>query len=170
MFGLTALGVLHTAISLIAVIAGLYVLLRDKVISPASSLGRLYIWTTVLTCLTSFGIFQHGGFGKAHALGILTLLVLFLAWIAQNPRFFGRGARYVETIAYSLTLFLHFVPAITETGTRLPLKSPAFTSPDDPAIQKMIGVVLLLFIAIFIAQFVKLRADSESKTLTASIG
>jgi hypothetical protein len=36
----------------------------------------VYIWTTVLTCLTGFGIFQHGGFGKPHALGVITLLVL----------------------------------------------------------------------------------------------
>ena len=40
MFGLTQLGVIHTAISLIAVAAGLIALIRDKEISPRNTLGK----------------------------------------------------------------------------------------------------------------------------------
>ena len=69
MFGLTQLGVIHTAVSLIAVGAGLIALFRDKEISPRNGVGKIYIIATILTCLTGFGIFQHGGFGKPHALG-----------------------------------------------------------------------------------------------------
>src|SRR5882762_1114728 len=74
MFGLTQLGVIHTAISLIAVAAGLIAFFRDKEISPRNGVGKIYIIATVLTCLTGFGIFQHGGFGKPHTLGIITLI------------------------------------------------------------------------------------------------
>ncbi|TMG93658.1 MAG: hypothetical protein E6H72_04325, partial [Betaproteobacteria bacterium] len=80
MFGLTPLGVIHTAISLIAVAAGLIALIRDKEISPRNMLGKTYVITTVITCLTGFGIFQHGGFGKPHTLGIITLIVLAVAY------------------------------------------------------------------------------------------
>ncbi len=48
MFGLTQLGVIHTAISLIAVAAGLIALVRDKEISPRNILGKVYVITTVL--------------------------------------------------------------------------------------------------------------------------
>jgi len=34
---------------------------------------------TAITSPTGFGIFQHGGFGKPHVLGIVTLLVLAIA-------------------------------------------------------------------------------------------
>src|SRR6266571_5154573 len=51
-FGLTPLGVIHTAISLIAVAAGLIALVRDKEISPRNMLGKTYVITTVLVCLT----------------------------------------------------------------------------------------------------------------------
>ncbi len=61
MFGLTQLGMIHTAISLVAVAAGLIALVRDKEISPRNMLGKVYVITTVLVCLTGFGIFQHGG-------------------------------------------------------------------------------------------------------------
>ena len=50
MFGLTQLGVIHTAISLIAVSAGLIALFRDKEISPRNGVGKIYIIATVLTC------------------------------------------------------------------------------------------------------------------------
>ena len=82
MFGLTPLGVVHTAISLVAVIAGVIALVRDGRISSGNGLGKLYVITTALTCLTGFGIFQHGGFGKPHMLGIITLVVLAAAWAA----------------------------------------------------------------------------------------
>src|ERR1700693_6493331 len=103
MFGLTQLGVIHTAISLIAVAAGVIALIRDKEISPRNTLGKVYVITTVLVCLTGFGIFQHGGFGKPHTLGIITLVVLGVALIAGYTGVFGRLSAYVETVAYSAT-------------------------------------------------------------------
>ena len=75
MIGLTPLGAVHTAISLVALLAGVIALVRFGQIPAAQGIGKTYIWATVLTCLTGFGIFQHGGFGKAHVLGIVTLLV-----------------------------------------------------------------------------------------------
>ena len=71
-YGLTPLGIVHTAISLVAVAAGLVSLFRYREISPATRAGRAYVIATVLTCLTGFGIFQHGGFGKPHVLGVVT--------------------------------------------------------------------------------------------------
>jgi hypothetical protein len=54
----------------------------------------LYVLATVATCVTGFFIFHHGGFGKAHALGIITLFVLLLAWIAERRSPFGQLSRY----------------------------------------------------------------------------
>jgi uncharacterized membrane protein len=144
MFGLTPLGAIHTAISLVALAAGIIALVRDKEIVAQSTLGKTYIWATVLTCLTGFGIFQHGGFGKPHALGVITLLVLALAVFAARTTLFGRASRYVEVISYTMTFFFHLVPGFTETFTRLPAGAPLFANPDDPALQRTIGVVFVL--------------------------
>jgi uncharacterized membrane protein len=132
-FGLTSLGVLHTAISLVAVAAGIVALVRYKEISPKTLTGKVYVITTVLTCLTSFGIFQHGGFGKPHALGIITLVVLGAAALAGKTKTFGRASRYVETISYSATFLFHLIPGITETTTRLPLGAPLLSSAEAPS-------------------------------------
>lgn len=157
MLGLTTIGIIHTAISLIAVAAGVIAFVRDKEISPRNTVGKTYIWSTVLTCLTGFFIFQHGGFGKPHVLGIVTLLVLALAWAAGSTRIFGRASRYIETVSYSLTFFFHMIPGFTESFTRLPAGAPIFSGPDDPALQKVIGVVFLLFLAGATAQMLWLR-------------
>ena len=145
MFGLTSLGLVHTAISLVAVAAGFVALWRDGRITPANRLGQVYIWTTVLTCLTGFGIFQHGGFGKPHVLGIVTLLVLGVAAIAGRTSWFGRAAPYVETVSYSATLLFHMIPAVTETTTRLPLGAPLLPSADAPELQTAAAVLFALF-------------------------
>jgi uncharacterized membrane protein len=147
MLGLTSLGAIHTAISLVALASGVLALVRHLEISPATWLGRVYVWTTVLTCLTGFGIFQHGGFGKPHALGVITLLVLGLAGLATRRRVFGNASPYVATVAYSATLFFHMIPGLTETFTRLPLGAPLFSGPEDPLLQKAVGACFILFVA-----------------------
>ena len=85
MLGLTPLGAIHTAISIVAVGAGAIALSRDGLISPINRLGKTYIVATAITCLTAFGIFQHGGFGKPHVLGILTLIVLASPRLPADP-------------------------------------------------------------------------------------
>jgi len=146
MAGLTILGMVHTAISLIAVAAGLIALIRDKEISPRNRLGQVYVIMTVLTCLTGFGIFQHGGFGNPHVLGIVTLIVLAVAAIAGYSRLFGRASPYVETVSYSATFFFHWIPAIAETSTRLPLGAPLVASAEAPELQAATAALFVVFL------------------------
>lgn len=157
MLGLTPLGTFHTAISLVAVLAGLVALLRDQEISPRNGVGKVYVIATVITCLSALGIFQHGGFGKPHALAIITLVVLAVAALAGRSTLFGRASRYVETISYSFTFFLHLIPGVTETTTRLPLGAPLVASPDAPELQTVIGVLFVVFLAGATLQALRLR-------------
>jgi len=169
MFGLTTLGTIHTAFSLIAVAAGVIALLLYREISPRTVSGRLYIWTTILVSLTGLGIFQHGGFGKPHALAVMALLVLGLASIAGSGRFFGRGAPYVEAISYSLTFFFHMVPGLTETFSRLPIGAPYFSGADDPALQQFIGLFLVLFLVGAGLQVRRIRAELRDGSSAAGL-
>jgi uncharacterized membrane protein len=157
MFGLTPLGIFHTAISLVAVLAGLLALIRDQAISPQHSLGRIYLLATIVTCLTAFGIFQHGGFGKPHAAAVITLGVLALAGLARLTDLFGRASPYIETISYSFTFFVHLIPGLTETATRLPYGAPLLDSPDDPRLQATLGVLFIVFLIGATFQAIRLR-------------
>ena len=53
MFGPTPLVVLHTAISLIAVAAGLIALVRYKQISPKNLVGKAHIVTAIVQVVTA---------------------------------------------------------------------------------------------------------------------
>ncbi|HXI51496.1 MAG TPA: hypothetical protein VNH84_08325 [Candidatus Saccharimonadales bacterium] len=158
--GLTNLGIVHTAISLVAVGAGAVALTRDKEITSRNGVGQLYIWTTVLTCLTGFPIMQHGGFGKPHALGVITLLVLVVAALAGRGKF-GRASRYVEVVGYSATFFFHMIPTFTETATRLPVGAPLAASAEAPGLQATIGAVFVIFLIGAALQVCRLRAENR---------
>lgn len=101
LFGLTSLGIVHTAISLGAVAAGVMAFFRYREILARTMLGKVYAVTTMLTRLTGCGIFQHGGFGKPHVLGIVTLLVLLAPWQAN-----AEAPELKATIAVRFALFL----------------------------------------------------------------
>lgn len=164
MLGLTQLGVIHTAISLVAVAAGIIAFVRNKEISPKTFLGKLYIITTVLVCLTGFGIYQHGGFGKPHALGIITLVVLAVAGLAQKSKLFGSASRYVMTVSYTATFLFHMIPGITETTTRLPINAPLIADREGPELKAAAGVFFLLFLVAATLQVRRLRAEARKQS------
>ena len=161
--GLTSLGTFHTAIGLIALGAGVLALVRYKEISPRTMTGKVYVITTVVTCLAGFGIFQHGGFGNPHILGIITLAVLALAAVPGYTRLFGRASPYVETISYSATFFFHMIATINEGSTRLPPGAPLLTSPEAPELQAATGVLFVLFLIGATLQSLRLRASHRQR-------
>jgi uncharacterized membrane protein len=162
MTALTPLGTLHTVVSVIALVSGFAALIRHHEITPRSRLGMVYIWTTVITCVTGFSIFQHGGFGKPHQLGVITLITLAVL-AAAGKGVFGRASRYVETVGYSLTLFFHMIPAWTETLTRLPSDAPVFASAEDPALAMLYGLSFLVFLIGAALQVRRLRAEQRGR-------
>ena len=160
MFGLTVLGAIHTAISLVAVGAALVAFAHAGAISLKTGVGKLYAATTVLTCLTALGIYRHGGFGPPHALALITLLVLALGAAAELKRSFGRASPYVATLSYSATFLFHMIPAVTETTTRLPLGHPLLADAAAPELKTAIGVLLALFLLGAGWQALRLRASA----------
>jgi len=163
MLGLTTLGIIHTAISLVAVGAGIIAFVRDKGITTHNRLGQVYLYTTLLTALTGFGIFQHGGFGKPHVLGVITIIVLGIAVLAAYSKVFGRASPYVETVSYSATFFFHMIPAITETSTRLPAGAPLLPNADAPELQVATGVMFVLFLIGATLQVRRLRLRQRGR-------
>jgi uncharacterized membrane protein len=165
MLGLTPLGTFHTVVALIAVAAGFAALARYKEISTRTRSGSVFFWGTVIACVTGFGIFQHGGFGNPHILGIVELIVLAAALAAERRSSFGRASRYVGTLGFSLALFLHFIPATVETLTRLPAGAPYLANPEDPKAQPIIGIFFVLFLIGATLQVLRLRKASVAVDL-----
>jgi uncharacterized membrane protein len=160
MFGLTNLGVVHTLISLIALAAGFASFATMKCIRTQTPLGMTYFVATAITAATGLGIFEHGGFGKPHVLSILTLIVLVVAYAAGKLNAFGPRSSFIEVAAYTLTMLFHFIPGVTETGTRLPRGAPLFANPDVVELKVIDGILFVLFLVVVAIQYQWLKSGT----------
>jgi uncharacterized membrane protein len=145
-FNLTSLGAIHTALALVAVVAGIIALFRAGAIDMTTRSGQVFVWFTVATSVTGLFIFRHGGFGPPHVLSILTLVVLAAAYVAEKVGRPGGFGRYVTVTGNSLALFFHLLPGLNEGGTRLPLGDPVFSGPDDPTLKALVGAGFLVYL------------------------
>jgi hypothetical protein len=158
---LSILGIIHTAISIIALLVAFYALFRSGKLDPATGPGKLYIWLTVLTCVTGFPIMKTGHFTPSHYVAIIILILLPFGVYVKSLRIFGKLAEYVQIIFLSTTLFLSLIPAIVETLTRLPISQPIADGPNAPIIQKGLAALALLYFIGVIYQLVKLKARKK---------
>lgn len=159
---LSVLGIIHTAISIIALIVALLALYSDGKIDPANGRGKVYVLLTVITCLTALPIMRTGQFTQAHVLAVLVLVLLPFGYYARSVKFLGKSGPYVQVFIMSSTLFFSFIPAIVETLTRLPISSPIASGPNDPIIQMGLLTLVLLFVSGVSYQLFKLKKKSKS--------
>jgi uncharacterized membrane protein len=157
LLNLSAFGTFHTVLALIAVAAGIVALVRHGGIGTHTRAGRAYVLFTAATSVTGLFIFRHGGFGPPHVLAILTLVVLAVAWLAERRATSTGLSRYVAVLGYSLTLFFHLIPGLTETGTRLPLGDPAFSGPEDPTLKALVGLGFVFYLVGAAIQALRIR-------------
>jgi len=146
MFGLSALGVVHTLLGMLAIAVGAWVLYRDKEISPDKPSGRIYLITTLLASATALMIFRRGPFGPGHALAVLTLAALAVGMVSARTQLYGKYSRYLQALSFSSTLLFNAIPGITEALTRLPPGSPVFDRPEAPEFKVIYAVFFLLFV------------------------
>jgi hypothetical protein len=157
--GLVPLGIFHTLVGVVALVSAAIALVRRKEISPSDRAGQVYLAATLVTAATAFGIFRHGGFTPGHGLAIMTIVAIAIGALAKATTIFGGAAHMVQAIAFTSTLLFHAIPTVTEGLTRLPPGAPVYASGEDPAFQKIYGVILVLFIVGLTMQIRWLRSS-----------
>jgi hypothetical protein len=66
-------------------------------------------------------------------------------------------------VSYSATFLFHWIPAITETTTRLPLDAPLLPNADAPQLQVVAGILFVLFLIGATLQVRRLRALAAAR-------
>lgn len=158
---ITALGWFHTGIAIIGIIAGLYVLARYKVITPAHRSGRIYLLCTFLAAGSALMIFHQGGVNLAHGLAVLTLLALAGGLLVTRIGWLAGCAAYLQALCFSATLLFHMIPAITDGLRRLPVGDPVVDRIDDPLLLGFYKLFLVLFVIGYCAQVIWLRRNAR---------
>lgn len=143
---LSTLGIIHTLLSLIPVIAGGYALLRAGRIELDNRTGKTYALGLIASALTSFGLSSTGGFNLGHALGIAALLALGFAYLSPKLGWLGKAGEYLRNAALTFSFALLFIPASNEILKRVPFSQPLSSGPESPIAQQFAGGVMLLFV------------------------
>lgn len=140
------LGWFHTVMGIIALVSAVFTLTRNMEITLKTRSGQIYLGATLITAATALAIFQHGFFGPAHVLALMTLAALAVGTVAATTRVFGKLSRYVQAFSYTSTLLFHSIPAVTDGLMRLPPSDPILSSIEDPILKMTYLGLLIAFL------------------------
>ena len=141
---LQAFTFLHVAISLIAIAAGLLVLLAMIGGRDLKPLTALFLLTTALTSLTGF-LFPFKGVTPGIVVGILSLIVLALAMIARR-----RGWPGTYAITATLALYFNVFVLIVQSFEKIQALKDIAPTQASPVfgITQLAALVLLIILTV----------------------
>ena len=144
--GITYMGWFHTIVGIPAIIAGLYLLLRDRFIYIDKNLAKFYLIATVVTSASSLFIFRAtGAFNMAHFTSVIIILVALFAYILHKKSIFGSLNVYLKQLALTGTVFFSMLPTTVEVLRRVPPSNPLANSIEDPLVQTFYMSYVVIF-------------------------
>lgn len=162
--GLSNLGIFHTLIGVAAIVAALISFIKYGKIDLSKLTGKIYFYTTLITSLTALGLSKHGGFNPGHVLSLLVVILILAAYFLYFRKKENGRARYFENFALSFSFLLSMLPTVNETFTRIPVGHPLAKDINDPLIGKTLLLLLVLFIAGSVYQFIIQKKTNKAIT------
>lgn len=146
---MSALVLVHVAISLIAIVAGLVVMFRMLGSDRAPGLTAIFVLTTILTSATGFIIppFLQDKFLPSHAIGILSLVLLAIACLALYGQNLSGRWRWIYVVTALVSLYLNTFVLVIQAFLKIPALSAL--APGNPPSGPVFGVAQLIVLAFF---------------------
>lgn len=155
--GLSSLGIFHTAIGVIAIVAAVTGFIGNGKIDLSRLSGKIYFYFTLVTSLSALGLSKKGGFNPGHIFALFIVVLILLAYFLYSRKKGNNRARFSENFLLSFSFFLSLVPTVNETFTRVPIGHPLAKAPTDPIIAQTLLVLFVFFIIGSVIQFRKQR-------------
>ncbi|MDA9561532.1 hypothetical protein OAQ69_05470 [Gammaproteobacteria bacterium] len=144
--GITYMGWFHTIVGTPAILAGLYLMLRDRFIYIDKDLAKFYLIATVITSASSLFIFRAtGAFNMAHFTSVIIILAALFAYILHKKSIFGSLNIYLKQLALTGTVFFSMLPTTVEVLKRVPPSNPLASSIEDPIVQNFYMSYVVIF-------------------------
>jgi hypothetical protein len=146
--GFTAFTWFHTILSLVALVAGGYVIAMLINSLPPGVWAILFFLTMIATDVTGF-MFPFTKLLPSHYTGILSLVLLGLALIAQYALRFAGAWRWIYALTMGIAVYLNFFVFVIQLFLKVPaLHALAPHAPDNPEPPFAIaqGVLLVIFV------------------------
>jgi len=154
MFGISALGWVHTLGSLPAIPLAAYMFIKHGRIVPRSRAGLAYFVSMLIGGLTVF-LVAHQPISPV--IGAVTIVLLLAGYGVGFVAWLGRAGVYLETILLSLTAFFLMVPTVSETLRRVPDGHPIVTDPNSLLLKGALGLIALTLVIGVVAQMFALH-------------
>lgn len=164
--GLSNLGIFHTVIGILAIVAALVSFIKSGKINLNGLSGKIYFYATVVTSLTALGFTKHGAFNPGHIFSLFIVVLVAVAFILHLKKKGNTKVRYFENFLLSFSFFLSLVPTVNETLTRVPLSHPLAKDPTAPIIKQVLLVFFALFIVGSVYQFIRQRKHNRGLSET----
>ena len=155
---LSAFTLLHVIISLIAIAAGLVVMVGLFGSSRMPVMTAIFLLFTILTSATGF-LFPFTQLLPSHMIGILSLVLLAVACIALYAMKLSGPWRGVYVLTALISLYLNVFVLVIQSF----LKVPALTAvapgnpPSGPVFAVVQGIVLVFFVLMIIGALRRFR-------------
>ena len=149
---------LHVAISLIAIVAGIIVMIGMLGAHRMPGLTALFLLFTILTSATGF-LFPVAQLMPSHVIGIISLALLALACIALYGQKLAGPWRWIYVVTAMLSLYFNVFVLVIQSF----LKVPALTAlapgnpPSGPVFAVVQGIVLVFFVLVIIGAWRRFR-------------
>ncbi|MFT3705286.1 MAG: hypothetical protein QM802_23160 [Agriterribacter sp.] len=144
--GLSILGIFHTIIGIIAIVAAVIAFIKSGRIDLSKLPGKIYFYCTLVASLTALGLSSVKGVNPGHILALLIVVLILVAYFLYSKKAGNNRARYIETFFLSFSFFLSMIPTVNETFNRIPVRHPLAHGPQDPLIAKTLLLLLILFL------------------------
>jgi hypothetical protein len=151
-FGLPAYTFMHTALSLIGLVAGIVVLIGLFKSHRLPGWTALFLASIFLTDATALG-FPFTKFLPSHGVTIVSLVVLAVTALARYVFHLKGAARWIYAVGAVLTLYLDVFVAIAQAFAKIPaLRATAPTGSEPPfLVAELVGLALFVVLAILAA-------------------
>ncbi len=137
---------MHTLISLVAIVAGLIVVIGLLSSKTPRIATMLFTWSLALTCITGF-FFRFEGFKPSYVVGVLTLVMLSLAATARRRSYSGRW-RATYVIATSIACWFNFFVLGVQLFMHVPALNALAPTGGEPIFAVVQGVVFVSFVVL----------------------
>lgn len=157
---------IHVIISLVAIVAGLFVMfgmLRSK---GMPGLTAVFLSLTVLTNASAFLIppLLFEKLLPSHMIGLLSLLMLAIACLARYGRKLAGAWRWIYALTASISLYLNVFVLVIQSFLKVPVLHAIAPSvpPAGPAFSIVQGGVLVFFVVVTIGAIRRYRPAATS--------
>ncbi len=145
MFDVTTLVGFHTVVSLVALVAGIGVILGMLKGRDAPALAALFLATAIITSVTGF-LFQADAILPSHIFGVVSLIALGAAVLARYTFSFAGRWRVTYVLSVVLATYLDAFVAVVQTFLKIPAAHDLAPTQSEPPFAAVQGMLLLVFV------------------------